>query len=126
MANVFLIGLREEVAGQIDRVVSTERHTVYRKRHSVGIGELSDAGIVFAGGSPGLYMPLLWRVRKELPMVPFVVITDTSDTTAWLNALEAGATDYCCAPIARRQIQWLMESIMPATGAGLDVEFPRG
>ena len=31
-------------------------------------------------------------------------------TTAWLDALEAGATDYCSCRFEKRQIQWMMET----------------
>jgi hypothetical protein len=34
-------------------------------------------------------------------------------TREWLDALEAGATDYCSVPIETRQLHWLMESTLP-------------
>jgi DNA-binding response OmpR family regulator len=45
--------------------------------------------------------------------VPFVVITRTPDTREWLDALEAGATDYCSVPIDTRQLHWMLESVLP-------------
>jgi len=116
MANVFLIGLEKTTADQISRVVSIERHRVRERSYNIGVRDLADGGIVFAGGGPLLYLPLLRRVRKELPSLPFVVVTQTAETRAWLEALDAGATDYCCAPIARRQIQSLMECVIPDRG----------
>jgi DNA-binding NarL/FixJ family response regulator len=69
--------------------------------------------MVFAGGEPSQYLSLLRRVREERPALPFVVVTRVPETTAWLDALEAGATDYCSAPFEARQIHWLMESALP-------------
>jgi DNA-binding response OmpR family regulator len=45
--------------------------------------------------------------------LPFVVVTRIPETREWLDALEAGATDYCSAPIETRQLRWLMESALP-------------
>ena len=75
--------------------------------------ELKDVDIVFAGGEPAQYLSLLRRVRLERPGLPFVVVTRIPETTEWLNALEAGATDYCSSPFESRQLHWLMESALP-------------
>jgi len=42
-----------------------------------------------------------------------VVVTRVPETREWLDALEAGATDYCSSPFETRQINWLMESALP-------------
>jgi DNA-binding NtrC family response regulator len=63
-------------------------------------------------------------VRRERPALPFVVVSRVPNTKEWLDALEAGATDYCAGPFGIRQIRWLMESALPwrghngAAGAG--------
>jgi DNA-binding response OmpR family regulator len=72
-----------------------------------------DADIVFAGGEPTYYISLLRRVRETRPTLPFFVVTRAPETKEWLDALEAGATDYCSVPIETRQLQWLMESALP-------------
>jgi DNA-binding response OmpR family regulator len=72
-----------------------------------------DVDIVFAGGEPSQYLSLLRRVRAERPELPFVVVTRIPETTEWLDALEAGATDYCSSPFEARQIHWLMEAALP-------------
>jgi len=125
MPNVYLIGLERAVADQISRVVSIERHTVRERPYSVSVGELADAGMIFAGGEPAMYLPLLRRVRKELPAQPFIVVSQANGTMAWLEALEAGATDYCFLPVQRRQIQWLMESIVPTHAPISEFRFSR-
>ena len=75
--------------------------------------DLIGADIVFAGGEPSQYLSLLRLVRDERPALPFVVVTPIPETMAWLDALEAGATDYCSSPFESRQIHWLMESALP-------------
>jgi DNA-binding response OmpR family regulator len=113
MASVFLIGLEQATATQISRALATERHRIEQKPESIEVPELMDVDIVFAGGLPFQYLSLLRRVRQERPELPFVVVTRIPETTEWLDALEAGATDYCSSPFEARQIHWLMEAALP-------------
>lgn len=112
MANVFLVGLEPSAAGQIGRALATERHEIRNTNRSITAEELSDADIVFAGGDRTQYLNLLRHVRASRPSLPFVVVTGHPETTDWLDALDAGATDYCSAPFEQRQINWLMESAL--------------
>ena len=112
MANVFLIGLEQSTATQISRALSAERHRIEQKPQNLAVPEMMDADIVFAGGQPSQYLSLLRRVREERPALPFVVVTRIAETTEWLDALEAGATDYCSSPFESRHIHWLMEAAL--------------
>lgn len=116
MAKIILVGLEQSVAGQLSRALALGSHQVEQQPQNVVMQELMDADIVFAGGEPVYYMSLLKRVRKVRPALPFVVVTLISETKEWLDALEAGATDYCSAPIEMRQLHWLMESALPRRG----------
>lgn len=112
MAKVVLVGVEPAAADNIRRTLS-ERHQVESRPESVGITELSEADMVFAGGDPGQYLSLLQRVRAFRPELPFIVVTRLPETREWLDALEAGATDYCSAPVEARQIHWMMETALP-------------
>jgi DNA-binding response OmpR family regulator len=112
MARVVLVGLEQSTAGQISRALAVERHQIEQKHPNVATRDLADADIVFAGGEPAQYMKLLRTVRAERPALPFVVVTRMPETAEWLDALEAGATDYCSAPFESRQIHWLMEAAL--------------
>ena len=113
MASIFLIGMEQALAVQIRRALAVERHRVEQKPQHVASRDLMEVDIVFAGGKPSDYLPLLRRVRAERPALPFVVVSRVPETTAWLDALEAGATDYC-SPFETRQIRRLVESALPA------------
>jgi DNA-binding response OmpR family regulator len=113
MAKVVLIGLEQAAAGQICRALAPGGHQIEHQRQNVAIQDILNADIVFAGGEPAYYMSLLRRVREERPSLPFVVVTRIPETREWLDALEAGATDYCSAPIDTRQLHWLMEAALP-------------
>jgi two-component system OmpR family response regulator len=113
MAKVILVGLEQGTAGQIGRALAVERHQIEQKPPNALLRDLFEADIVFAGGEPSQYIPLLRQVREARPGLPFVVVTRLPETNEWLDALEAGATDYCSAPFETRQIHWLMESALP-------------
>jgi DNA-binding response OmpR family regulator len=113
MAKIVLIGLEQTAAGQICRALALDNHRIEQQPQDFFMRELLDADIVFAGGEPACYMSLLRHVRKGRPTLPFVVVTRIPETKEWLDALEAGATDYCSEPIETRQLYWLMESLLP-------------
>ena len=113
MARVFFVGVEPAAAAQIARALAVERHQLDQRPGSSGAHELLEADIVFAGGEPVHYLSLLREVRASRPGLPFVVVTRLPETREWLDALEAGATDYCSAPFEHRQINWLMESALP-------------
>jgi DNA-binding response OmpR family regulator len=112
MANIFLVGVAPEAARQILRALVQHGHQIRQQPPEVHIRELRDADIVFAGGEPRYYLTLFRRLREVQPALPFVVVTQIPETKEWLDALEAGVTDYCSVPIERRQLLWLIESAM--------------
>jgi DNA-binding NtrC family response regulator len=112
MARVIFIGLEEATAGLIGRALTAQRHEIAHKQWDSVLPDLIQADIVFAGGESAEYLPLLRQVRESRPGLPFVVVSSSSDVVRWLDALEAGATDYCSAPFEIQQVQWVMESAM--------------
>ena len=112
MAKIVLIGLEQATGAQICGALAAHNHQIEHQLQDVAIRKVLDADIVFAGGEAACYMSLLSRVREARPTLPFIVVTRVPETTEWINALEAGATDYCSAPIEARQLHWLMESAL--------------
>jgi DNA-binding response OmpR family regulator len=92
--------------------LADDRHQIEHQLQDVGMRELLDADIVFAGGKPFEYMSLLRRVREARPTLAFVVVTRIPETKEWLDALEAGATDYYSEPIETRPLNWLVEAAL--------------
>src|SRR5580698_8754905 len=113
MAKVFVTGIEESIARALQQALAVERHHIEHRPCTAPVDDFLDADIVFAGGDAKQYLPLLQRVRQSRPALPFVVVTDFPRISEWLDALEAGATDYCSAPFQSRQISWLMESAVP-------------
>ena len=84
MANVCLIGLEQTIATQLSGALAVGRHRIEQKTQNIGARDLMEVDIVFAGGDPSEYLPLLRWVRKERPALPFVIVTCIPETMAWL------------------------------------------
>jgi DNA-binding response OmpR family regulator len=119
MVKIALVNLKQPAAGQISHAlaVSSRQLIQYQEQDNV-IRELSDVGIVFAGGEPADYLRLLRRVRKVRTTMPFIVVAPIPSVIEWLNTLEAGATDCCSEPIDTRQLRWLMQPALPRYNHG--------
>jgi DNA-binding NtrC family response regulator len=70
------------------------------------------AGVVFCPFSRDL--ATLLEATKD-SRIPVIVVTRTPETREWLDAMEAGAFDYCSAPFEPRQLQWILNSARPRT-----------
>ena len=64
------------------------------------------ADLVFCPVSPGS----LAQARKLYPGTPVVVVSRLPEVQGWLDALEAGAADYCAAPFETVQISWILKA----------------
>lgn len=48
--------------------------------------------------------------RASAERLPVVVVTRDPDAREWIEAMDAGATDYVAAPFHREQIAWVLQS----------------
>jgi DNA-binding response OmpR family regulator len=53
----------------------------------------------------------LRAMLRQKPDLPIVVVSRLPETTEWLDAIEAGACDYCAPPFEPRQVQWILDSV---------------
>lgn len=113
MAKILTIGLDPVSADQLASALSRGGHQIVHKSGHLLQEDLLDCDIVFACAEGKQYFPLLRKVRESCPELPFVVVTRVPETSDWLDALEAGATDYCSAPFDPRHMSWLMETAVP-------------
>ncbi len=49
-------------------------------------------------------------VARLNPNCPVVVVSRIPEVSGWLDALEAGAADYCAAPFEAIQVRWLVDT----------------
>lgn len=111
MSHVALLGLPEDLGNQLTRVLLEECHQVSRKRFISDLRRLPVSSAVFISGDNPEYRRTLSLLRESHPNLPVIVVTRESDTSHWLDALDAGAADYCGAPFERIQLRWILGSI---------------
>jgi DNA-binding response OmpR family regulator len=108
VAHIILAGLEiaaQESLGQVLR----------EQGHHITIGwqtELTAAGALFCNGDDPGAPALVRQVRALDPKLPVIVVTKLPESRKWLDALEAGAADYCCAPFETVQICWLLSALL--------------
>ena len=97
----------------LSRVLCAEGHDVTFQ----GDDDFAGADAVFCNGDSTGYPALLRHIRDARPELPVVVVTRLPETHKWLNALDAGAADYCSAPFESIQVRWIVSAILRRGGA---------
>jgi DNA-binding NtrC family response regulator len=114
MARVTLLGLPEDLERQLAQVLRDEAHKVVRKLHLQDLRHGPKPEAVFISGDDQQFRKTLTDLRESDPGIPVIVVTRQPGTAKWLDALDAGATDYCGAPFERVQVRWILDSAVRA------------
>jgi DNA-binding response OmpR family regulator len=104
MAKILLVGLDHPLAEELIAVLEQLGQSVQTAAIGSGALDIRDANLIFAAFGD------LAAVRRSCPELPVVVVSRLPEVSAWLDALEQGATDYCGAPFERRQVGWVLNS----------------
>ena len=116
MSRVVLLALPEDLADQLSLVLDEESHQVTRQQSFPDDRPDPQPEVIFLSGDSPNFVYNIYLVRSTEPQVPVVVVTRMPDMDRWLDALEAGARDYCGAPFERVQIRWIMDTVCPRAG----------
>jgi DNA-binding response OmpR family regulator len=54
--------------------------------------------------------PAFHAAKAMFPHLPVIVVSRLPETDEWLDALEAGAADYCAPPFETIHLHWLIET----------------
>jgi DNA-binding response OmpR family regulator len=111
MSRVTLLGLPEDLAQPLAHVLRAEAHQVSQKRFVQDLMRGPKSEAVFISGDSPEFGRLIALLREMEPRVPVIVVARVSATKNWLDALEAGATDYFGAPFEPVQVRWIMDSV---------------
>ena len=118
MARVAHSGLDIRSASQLTGLLAFDGHRVRRLHCLVPVAEFLNAEIVFVGGAAAQYLPLLRRLRGLNRSLPIIVVAPFPETAEWLDALDAGATDYCVPPFDMRQVSESADAGRRASAVG--------
>jgi DNA-binding NtrC family response regulator len=69
--------------------------------------ENSKADLIFCGHAQGL-TSLLTAISDH--RVPVVMVSQQPEVREWLDAMDAGAADYCAAPFESHHVSWILHS----------------
>jgi DNA-binding NtrC family response regulator len=78
----------------------------------LSLAERVRAPVVFCNSEPCKYKSLLYEVKRRGLRLPVVVVSRIPEVSDWLDALDAGAADYCAAPFEPQHMSWLIESAL--------------
>jgi DNA-binding response OmpR family regulator len=108
LAKIVLTGLDLRSQEDLARLLTGQGHRV-----TIGWeGALASADALFCNADDPAHPALVQKVRTLRPDLPVVVVTGLPDPSKWLDALEAGAADYCCAPFETVQLSCLLSSVL--------------
>jgi DNA-binding NtrC family response regulator len=65
--------------------------------------------MVFSHFSPDL-VELLHSLKEPVSRTPVIVVSRDPNAHEWIEAMEAGAADYCAAPFELHQIRWIVQA----------------
>jgi DNA-binding response OmpR family regulator len=114
MPRVTLLGLPEDLARQLAQVLREEGHKVVHKIHLQDLRHGPKPDAVFISGDDPQFRRIIAELRESGTGLPVIVVTRRPGTAQWLDALDAGANDYCGAPFERVQVQWILDSAVRA------------
>jgi DNA-binding response OmpR family regulator len=112
MSRVALFALPEDLERPLAQVLREEAHKVIRKLHLHDLRRGPKADALFLSADHPNFRGTLSQLRESHPELPVIAVTRVPETAHWLDALDAGATDYCGAPFERVQIRWILNSVV--------------
>jgi len=116
--NFILHELDESLAAQLRHAAFEPGQSFHAARSTsecLSLAERLHADVVFCNAEPRRYLALLTELKKRGLRLPVVVVSRIPEVSEWLDALDAGAADYCAAPFEHQHLSWLIASALLAS-----------
>jgi DNA-binding response OmpR family regulator len=110
MATLLFFGLQSPIHRKLESILQAQGHRVL---HAVA-GQSCIADAAFCDGDDERHWSVLADMHARLPLI---VVTQNPTDGKWLDAIEAGAADYCSAPFEPIQVKWIMEAVLRSAAA---------
>lgn len=106
MRLISLIGFPDDIAEELMSQLARQGCRTARYRRA---DELQDepAAVFICADRPG-WLETICELRATWSRIFLVAVTRAPDHEKWLDALDAGANDYCAMPLDSRQFAWLL------------------
>jgi DNA-binding response OmpR family regulator len=105
MATLLFFGLQSPSHRTLESILQAQGHRVL---HAVA-GQSYIADAAFCDGDDERYGSVLTNLQARLPLI---VVTQNPTEGKWLDAIEAGAVDYCSAPFEPIQVRWILDAVL--------------
>jgi len=105
-----LVGLETGLAGQLEAGLAALGYKANRSTWDHCAPLAARHEVIFAPDDIMRLKDLVCLRRSLRINGPIIVASRKDDESAWLDALEAGADDYCSAPFEQAQLRWVLES----------------
>ncbi len=116
-ARILLLGLEGALAIELGAVLRRQNRAVFTATfqsppQALNAAVQVAADVVFCGADRERYVALLDEMRERQSVLPVVVVSRTPEVSDWLDAIEAGATDYCAAPFESGHVEWILSTAL--------------
>ncbi len=123
-ARIVLLGLDNPLGSELRRVLMGQQQTVasapfLAPRECLAVVDHVGAELIFCSSRRERYLALLDAVSRFKPDLPVVVVSRVPEVSEWLDAIEAGASDYCAPPFEAAHIQWILDSALKHHSTGM-------
>jgi CheY-like chemotaxis protein len=109
-----LYGLEDQLADELAAALSTCCRRVEKANADLpAAARMRGADVIFCRAE----VDQVRRLKRANPNSSVIVASRLPEVSDWLDALEAGAEDYCAAPFERIQVRWVLESHVRAAHA---------
>jgi DNA-binding NtrC family response regulator len=114
---IVLFGLDETLSSELRSVLAGRQPAIYTQpflapAECLGVVDQVGADLIFCSSDRERYAALLEAVERHKPDLPVVIVSRDPEVSEWLDAIEAGASDYCAAPFETSHIEWILESVL--------------
>lgn len=111
--SILLYGLEPDLVAELQSVLGQHEVFVLTEQETAECAEAlrrCAADVVFCASDKQCVESCLVAVAVARPSASVVVATRQPEVCEWLDAMEAGAADYCAAPFEREQVLWILQS----------------
>jgi DNA-binding NtrC family response regulator len=112
---ILLFDLDRAQGSELERVLTSQNLVVHSERslpltQCLRLVEEYRADLIFCPAQRAHYKKLLDALGERRPGLPVIVVSPYPEVAEWLDAIEAGASDYCTPPFDAAQIAWILET----------------
>ena len=109
-ATILLYGLDAALEREL---ISVLGQFEVRTCHTDELEGVETADLVFCSALGAQLRHVLQVTQQGPARPPVIVVSRLPEVSRWLDAMEAGANDYCAAPFEKKHLGWILRSNIP-------------